>query len=87
MQKFVSGAWHARDKTHDIAPILYGGDRKSAQKRLLKIIDSLPRTRTVVDKGDTIHVEFTSRFLRFVDDVEFYFAKEAVCICKTGRHP
>lgn len=67
----------AKDETHAIAPILYSADRKSAQQRLLKIIHSLPRTGVVVERGDYFHVEFTSRILRFVDDVEFYFGVEA----------
>lgn len=66
----------SKNETHAIAAISYSDDRKSAQKRLLKIIRSLPRSRVVVDKGDFIHVEFTSRLLRFVDDVEFYLALE-----------
>lgn len=66
----------AKDETHAIAPILYIEDREAAKKRLIKIIHSLPRSRVIMDKGDFIHVEFTSRLLRFVDDVEFYLAVE-----------
>jgi uncharacterized protein (DUF1499 family) len=66
----------AKDATHAIAPILYSDDRKSAQKRLLKIIHSLPGARVVTEKDDYLHVQFTSSLLRFVDDVEFYFAVE-----------
>jgi len=66
----------AKDETHAIALIAYSDDRKPAQKRLIKIINSLPRTRIVVERDDYFHVEFTSRVLRFVDDVEFYFDVE-----------
>lgn len=66
----------AKDAPHRIASISYDADRKTAQKRLLKIIHSLPRTRIVVERGDYFHVEFTSSILRFVDDVEFYFDVE-----------
>jgi uncharacterized protein (DUF1499 family) len=67
----------AKDETHAIALIAYSDDRKPAQKRLLKIIHSFPRTQVVVERDDYFHVQFTSRVLRFVDDVEFYFAVEA----------
>jgi uncharacterized protein (DUF1499 family) len=67
----------ANDEIHGIAPIAYSDERKPTQKRLLKIIHSLPRTQVVVEGDDYFHVEFTSRVLRFVDDVEFYFGVEA----------
>ncbi len=67
----------ANDTIHGIAPILYNADSKTAHKRLLKIIHSLPRTQVVADKEGYVHAQFTSRILRFVDDVEFYFGVEA----------
>lgn len=66
----------AKDETHAIAPIAYSEDRETTKTRLLEIVHSLPNTRVVVDKGDFFHVEFTSSIFRFVDDVEFYLAKE-----------
>lgn len=66
----------AEDETHAIAPIAYTGTKEEAKARLVKIIHFLPRSRIVVDKADFIHIEFTSRLFRFVDDVEFYLAVE-----------
>ena len=66
----------ANDEEHAIPSIAYSGSSQEAKTRLEKIIHSLPRTRVVVDKDDFIHVEFTSKIFRFVDDVEFYLAKE-----------
>ncbi len=37
------------------------------------IIGSMKRTRIVSERGNYLHVEFTSALWRFVDDVEFYF--------------
>jgi len=62
----------ATDDDHAIEPLPYSATKESAKKRLLEIIHSLPRTRVVTDQQDYLHVEFTSRVLRFIDDVEFY---------------
>ncbi|MEC7640926.1 MAG: DUF1499 domain-containing protein [Nitrospinota bacterium] len=58
---------------HKIAPLAYRGPQQAAREKLIEIIKSMPRTRIVVAKDDFIHVEFTSKLFRFVDDVEFYF--------------
>ena len=33
----------------------------------------MPGSQVVTETDDFVHVEFTSRMMRFVDDVEFYF--------------
>jgi uncharacterized protein (DUF1499 family) len=63
----------ASNEKHAIDPISYSGNKVEAKTRLLEIIHTLPRTRLVTDTRDHLHVEFTSRFFRFVDDTEFYF--------------
>ncbi len=67
----------ATDEEHAIAPIAYDGTKETATKRLLAIVESLPRTQVVTEREDYLHVEFTSRILRFVDDVEFFLGEEA----------
>ena len=58
---------------HKIAPLTYKGNSKNAREKLLGIINSMPRTQISMDNKNFIHVEFTSKIFRFVDDVEFYF--------------
>lgn len=67
----------ATDAEHAIAAIAYDGTLENAKQRLLAILKSLPRTQVVTEKENYLHVEFTSRILRFVDDVEFYLGEEA----------
>ena len=43
-------------------------------------IATLPRIKLVEEDGDYLHYEFTSRLLRFVDDVEFVFDDESKII-------
>ncbi len=60
-------------KGHTIDPLSYKGSFSEAKQALLSIISSLPRTEIIVDNDRYIHVTFTSRLMRFVDDVEFLF--------------
>jgi uncharacterized protein (DUF1499 family) len=60
-------------KDHAIDPLSYNGSYSEAKQALLSIISSLPRTKITDDNDRYIHVTFTSRLMRFVDDVEFLF--------------
>jgi uncharacterized protein (DUF1499 family) len=62
----------ASDSMHSIKPIVYATTKEDAMKKLIKVINSMPRTKTVNLSDDYIHAEFTSAVFRFVDDVEFY---------------
>jgi uncharacterized protein (DUF1499 family) len=70
----------ASDKTHAIKPLSYTGTAGEAKQKLIRVIDSLPRTRIISDKTDYLNVEFTSFLWRFVDDVEFVFDDSAKAI-------
>lgn len=63
----------SHDTRHFIEPLEYGIPRVAARKKLLKILKAMPRTRIVSDKKNYIHAECRTRFLRFVDDLEFLF--------------
>ena len=56
-----------------VAPLIYESSFPEAKKKLLKVIESMPRAEIATDKKNFLHVEFTSKIFRFVDDVEFYF--------------
>ena len=60
-------------KDHAIAPLSYNGSYLEAKQTLLSVITSLPRTKIIADNDRYVHVTFTSRLMRFVDDVEFLF--------------
>jgi uncharacterized protein (DUF1499 family) len=67
---------HAQDEGHAIAPIRYRKSRVEAKEALKEVIRSLPRTKLVEGDETYLHYEFTSLFMRFVDDVEFLFDDE-----------
>ena len=60
-------------KDHAVDPLSYNGSYSEAKQALLSIISSLPRTKIIADSDRYVHVTFTSRLMRFVDDVEFLF--------------
>jgi uncharacterized protein (DUF1499 family) len=70
----------AQDAQHAIAPLAYTGNREHAMEELAKVVQSTPRTRIVTRAQDYLYAEYTSALLRFVDDVEFWFAPDSKII-------
>ncbi|MDY6904226.1 MAG: DUF1499 domain-containing protein [Thermodesulfobacteriota bacterium] len=66
------------DEKHYVAPLSYEGTKQEALKRLRQIIQVMPRAEITAEKTDYLRAEFTSRIMRFVDDVEFFFPDEPV---------
>lgn len=62
----------ASDERHAIQGIKFSGATSEAIKKMSGIIAAEPRTRIVVQTTDYLRAEFTSRFMRFVDDFECY---------------
>ena len=61
------------DAKHGIDPIPYTSSMEEARARLEKIVRAMPRTKVVRLEENYMHLECSSRLLRFVDDVEFWF--------------
>ena len=57
-----------------IDPLRYDGDAAQAMPRLLGVLQKLPGATIVEARPDYTYVQFTTRWLRFVDDVEFLLA-------------
>jgi uncharacterized protein (DUF1499 family) len=60
----------APDAAHHVDPIPYSGDHLEAMRRLRAVIEAMPRARVTAADDLALHAEFTSRILRFVDDVD-----------------
>jgi uncharacterized protein (DUF1499 family) len=61
----------ATDSVHGIAPIRYRGTAAEAMRRLVAVIEAMPRA-TITKRDDTsIRAQFRTRFFRFVDDAIF----------------
>jgi len=60
-----------------IPPLEYTGDGRQAFQALLEVVRTQPRARVVTSTGDYAHVVFTTRILRFRDDLELRLDEEA----------
>ena len=58
------------DKAHYIQPIAFTNSPTEALQKMKKIILALPRTRLVSEDKQSLHFEFKTRFMNYVDDVE-----------------
>lgn len=63
----------AEDEGHRIAPMRYQREMTEAMARLKQAVSVMSGARVAEEAGPYLRFEFTSRLLRFVDDVEFLF--------------
>ena len=61
-------------RTAAIAPLACPGDPSAAMNSLGALVARMPGAALVSLRPDYLHAEFTTRWLRFVDDVEFVVA-------------
>ncbi|MBV1914581.1 MAG: DUF1499 domain-containing protein [Pseudomonadales bacterium] len=64
---------HDYDQEHFIDPLTYNGGFPEAYSGLIESIKQMDRSKIITRNSHYIHAEFTSRLMRYVDDVEFYF--------------
>ena len=64
------------DDAHSVAPILYLTNKEAAREKIKKILSDMDRTSVITDQADYLHVVFTSKVMRFKDDVEFWFPEK-----------
>lgn len=63
---------HARQAEAQIAPLRYSGDGVAAMARLRTLVASTEGARIVTSTPDYLYATFTTPWMRFVDDVEFW---------------
>lgn len=73
----VSTLTKQKDKEMQALPFK---DLKQAKQLLLEIVKKMPRTKIKPTDKNFIHVVFTTKILRFKDDVYFYFDEQAKLI-------
>lgn len=59
------------DDGHYIKPIAYQGDPETAIATLASLIDAQERTKIIVEENNYLYAQFSSRWMGYVDDVEF----------------
>jgi len=61
-----------------VDPLRYSGSQQDAHAHLVGVLEGLPRTQVIADRGDYVYVQVTTPLMRYVDDVEFVFAAPGV---------
>jgi uncharacterized protein (DUF1499 family) len=75
----------ASDPRHAIAPLPLKGSAQATQALLKQLLASEPRTRLVEESPGYLRAEFSSKLMRFVDDVEFMIGATAVDVRSASR--
>jgi len=66
----------SEDQRHYIEPFIYSSEKQQAFRTLQRVLAELDPATIIAQSDNYLHVEFKSRYLGFVDDVEFYFAND-----------
>jgi uncharacterized protein (DUF1499 family) len=56
-----------------IEPLPLRGDGPATLQRLASVVQAMPGARIVEQRPDYLRVEFTTKWMKFVDDAEFWF--------------
>jgi uncharacterized protein (DUF1499 family) len=68
---------HPQREIARIAPLAFSGDAAAAWARLQQVVAAMPGARIVKSEGDYLYVQFSTRWLGFVDDAEFWLDRGA----------
>jgi uncharacterized protein (DUF1499 family) len=69
-----------KDAEHYIGPIRAAGGARDAWAALRSVLQSTPRVKLIAERDNYLYAEFTSRFMGFVDDVEFLLDDQGAVI-------
>lgn len=75
----------ASDAQHAIKPLPLQGSPEQTQARLKALISNEPRALLVDEAPGYLRAEFSSKLMRFVDDVEFMIGATAVDVRSASR--
>jgi len=64
---------HPQRKYADIAPLRVKGDGPATLARIKAIVEGMDGAKVVKSEPDYLYAQFTTRLMKYVDDVEFWF--------------
>ncbi len=70
-------ALHPHTEYHAIAPLTYQGDGKAAFAKLTSIVRAKKGVNVITAEPGYLYAEFQTKWLKFVDDVEFMLDEPA----------
>ncbi len=56
-----------------IAPLALNGDGRATLAKIKAIVQATPGTAVIKSEGDYLYAQYTTRLMKYVDDVEFWF--------------
>jgi len=76
-----------RDRAAQIEPLPATGDAAATMAQLKAIVETMPGASIGETRGDYLRVEFSTRWMKFVDDAEFWFdpSTQAVQVRSASR--
>ncbi|VXC23483.1 conserved hypothetical protein [Pseudomonas sp. 8BK] len=75
----------ASDARHAIEPLPLQGSAEATQARLKALLSAEPRVSLVEEAPGYLRAEFSSKLMRFVDDVEFMIGAARVDVRSSSR--
>lgn len=63
---------HPRSAEALVAPLGRAGEARATLAQVAELVRAMPDARVVTQRPDYLYVQYTSRWLKFVDDVEFW---------------
>jgi uncharacterized protein (DUF1499 family) len=75
----------ANDPTHRIAALALAKDPALTMTALQRVVQGMPRSKTIEATDNYLYVQFTSQLMGFVDDVEFLVDGRAVQVRSASR--
>ncbi|MEK6591782.1 MAG: DUF1499 domain-containing protein [Pseudomonadota bacterium] len=78
---------HPQRDYADIAPLAVKGNGPATLARIKTIVEGMNGAKVVKSDPDYLYAQFTTRFMKFVDDVEFWFdpAKSVIQVRSASR--
>jgi uncharacterized protein (DUF1499 family) len=64
---------HPQQAEAGIAPLASKGSGPQTLAQIRRIVEAMPGARVVQASDDYLYVQFTTRWMQFVDDTEFWF--------------
>ena len=66
-------AQHPMQDYARIAPLALRGSGQATLAQIERIVEAMPGAKVVESRGDYLYVQFTTQWMKFVDDAEFWF--------------
>ena len=71
---------HPQRKYADIAPLALKGDGPATIAKIKAIVEGMDGAKVIKSEPDYLYAQFTTKLMKFVDDVEFWFDPAANAI-------